>query len=179
MSVAEGAASVFFGKGVDADRCEDKTEPQEQRSTPRRHVLGADRAPPVDVGAVEEEGQVGHDDLAARKGATLLPSPPPPPPPQMQGSGRLQEHADAGMGSDVDMGSPNQGAIELGGSGCARSQGGALVKGGGGGGVTPQRQFKVLDLLGERDYYHLALSMMLTSVSGLYIAGEAPVRSML
>ena len=72
------------------------------------------------------------------------------------------------------MGSPTKSAIELVDDGCTRSQGVAHVQQGEGGGATSQRQFKVLELLGEWDYYHLALSMLLTSVSGLYIAGELP-----
>lgn len=167
VDAAGGSASVFFEKGVHTDVTEDRTEPQAQRSTPRRHVLSADHAESVKVGAVEEEGHVGHNDLDARTAASLLP--PPPLAPQMQGSGRRQEHADA------DMGSPHKSAIELGKGGIASSKGGVRVKGDGGGEANPQRQFKVLDLLRERNYYHLALSMMLTSVSGLYIAGEAPL----
>lgn len=120
------------------------------------------------VGAVEEEGgQIGHNGLAVRTVASL--PPPPPPPLEMEGSG--QEQADANMGS------PTKSASELDDDGCARSQGGAHLNGGGGGWATPQRQFKVLELLRERDYYHLALSMLLTSVSGLYIAGEASFKA--
>lgn len=71
------------------------------------------------------------------------------------------------------MGSPTKSAIELVDDGCALSQDAGHVEGGEGGGATSQRHFKVLELLGEWDYYHLASSMLLTSVSGLYIAGEA------
>ena len=114
-----------------------------------------------------EEGQACHTDLAARTVASVSSnsSPPLPPPPEMQGSG--QAHA--------NIGSPAKSAIEHGTDSCARSQGGALVNGSGRGGVTPQRQFEVWELLGERDFYHLLLCMMLTSVSGLYILGESPL----
>ena len=42
--------------------------------------------------------------------------------------------------------------------------------GGGGAGEGP-RQLEVWDLLWECDFYHLALTMLCTGVSGLYIAG--------
>lgn len=41
-----------------------------------------------------------------------------------------------------------------------------------GDGIEQQRQFKTRELLVEWDYYHLALSFMLTAVTGLFIAGE-------
>lgn len=63
----------------------------------------------------------------------------------------------------------------MGNDGCARPQGGAHVNGSGGGEDIPQRQFEVCNLLGESDYYHLVLCMVLTSVSGLYIVGESPL----
>lgn len=54
---------------------------------------------------------------------------------------------------------------------------GGCVQGSTGAGVLQhrhqqqQRQFEVWDLLREVDFYHLSLSMMLTAVSGLFIAG--------
>lgn len=56
-------------------------------------------------------------------------------------------------------------------------EGGGCAQGSTGGGVLrhqhqqQQRQFEVWDLLREVDFYHLSLSMMLTAVSGLFIAG--------
>lgn len=165
---ASGGAFTSLGNSVHQDRFDDSTEPQEQSSTPRRHIIGAGRRESVETEAVTEGWQTGHNDPEARTVTSLLPSPPPLP--GIQGNGKLEEQP------DTDMGSPTKSATASVDDGCTSSHGAAHVIGGGGGGATSQRQFKVLELLGEWDYYHLALSMLLTSVSGLYIAGEAPRR---
>lgn len=76
-----------------------------------------------------------------------------------------------------------EGILEIGGmSGSVHlgdvNEGGVCVQGSTGGGVLrhrdhrqQQRQFEVWDLLREIDFYHLSLTMMLTAVSGLFIAG--------
>lgn len=173
MSI-DGSASESLEKSNHTERSEDNSAGlQEQGLTPQTNILGADRG---DAVVVAEEGRVGRNDLATRPVTTLLlPSTTPAsspemqglahsPPAGMQGSGRPQEEPRA------DMGNPTKSAIDPSELGCARSQGGAHVKGGVG--VTPQRQFEVWDLLFELDYYHLFLCMALTSVSGLYIIGK-------
>lgn len=162
MSVARGT-SPYPEETVYKGHCEGSAKPQEQGNTSRGHILGTDRGESVEAGAVVEEGQAGHTDLAAPTVASASFSGPSPSP-EMQGSG--QAHA--------DMGSPTKSAIELRNECCPLSQGGAHVNGKGGREVMPQRQFEVWQLLRECDYYHLVLCMVLTSVSGLFIIGESP-----
>ena len=161
VSVA-GGISAYFEKNALKDCDEDSANPQEQGDIPRRHIGGTDRGESVEAGAVAEEGQACYIDLVVRTVASVSscsrpPPPPPLPPPEMQGSGQV----------DTEITSPSDS--------CVRSQGGALVNGSGGGEVTPQRQFEVWELLGEYDFYHLFLGMVLTNVPGLYILGESPL----
>ena len=173
-----GSASESLEENNDTEHSGDSnTDLQEQGLTPQINTFGTDGAEAV---VVSEEKQIGHNNLAARPGMTLL-LPPATTPSEMQSltlslpagvqtSGGLQEHSHAGTGS------PPKSAIGLNELGRARSQGGAHLKVKAG--VTPQRQFEPWDLLFELDYYHLFLCMGLTSVSGLYIAGKVPLWSL-
>ena len=173
-----GNASESLEKNNDTEHSGDSsTDLQEQGLTPQINTFGTDRAEAV---VLSEERQIGHNNLAARPGMTLLLPPATPPsseiqsltlssPAGMQTSGGLQEHSHAGIGSTTKS------AIGLSELGRARSQGGAHLKVKAG--VTPQRQFEPWDLLFELDYYHLFVCMGLTSVSGLYIVGKVPLWS--
>eukprot|EP00904_Undaria_pinnatifida_P001754 jgi/Undpi1/1157/HiC_scaffold_10.g04619.m1 len=126
-----GSASESLEKNNDTEHSGDSsTDLQEQGLTPQINTFGTDRAEAV---VLSEERQIGHNNLAARPGMTLLLPPATPPsseiqsltlssPAGMQTSGGLQEHSHAGIGSTTKS------AIGLSELGRARSQGGAHLK---------------------------------------------------
>lgn len=124
----------------------------QRTSVPQKKLLETtEQQETYNTEAISGGGGVGYHPVATRAVTTHVSL--------RAGIGNIQELADGANASPVD---DEMGVVDTNG---LRLQGA--------GGKVMQQQFGVWDVLREVDFYHLALSMLLTGVSGIFIAGDS------
>lgn len=147
-------ADPIGAKGLSHDTARDAAVPQVQHEASLPNLLGTNVHLDLEMEAVSGEDELDSSVARAARISPLSPE---------KGTGQIQEHGEIVIESPLD-GDSN--VTEDGAGSLLRE---AHVRGPGE--TTPQRHCEVWHLLRELDFYHLTLCMLLTAVSGLFIAG--------